>query len=211
MYIPSQFQESRAEVLHALIKSHPLSTLVIFDGTELIANHIPLLLDCARGEHGTLRGHVARSNPVWRQLGSGRDALAVFQGPDAYITPNWYPSKQADGKVVPTWNYVAVHAHGPLRAVEDPAWLLALVTELTSEHESRLSAQWRVADAPVNYIDKMIKGIVGIEMPISRIQGKWKVSQNRPIADRQGVIAGLESQPGDESAAMARLVRERAG
>jgi transcriptional regulator len=211
MYLPKQFEETRPEVLRALVKSHPLSTFVVVAGSEILANHIPLMLDPTQGEHGTLRGHVARSNPVWKHFVAGVEALAIFQGTDCYITPNWYASKKSDGKVVPTWDYTTVHAYGQPRAIEDPVWLLELVTQLTEVHESGSPAPWQVADAPADYIDKMLRSIVGIEMPIRRIQGKWKVSQNRPVGDRLGVVAGLESQPGDESAAMAALVRERAG
>ena len=147
---------------------------------------------------------------MWKHFGAGNEALAIFMGPDSYITPNSYPSKKAQGKVVPTWNYATVHAHGEPRAIEDSEWLLKLVTELTDEHEAGSAAPWRVSDAPADYIQKMLGSIVGIEMPVRRIEGKWKVSQNRPVDDRLGVVAGLESQPGDGSAAMAALVRERA-
>src|ERR1700761_8460599 len=210
MYMPRQFEETRPQVLQSLMKSHPLSTLVVVADGGVVANHIPLMLDPTRGEHGTLRGHVARANPVWKHFGPGTAALAIFQGPDAYVSPNWYPAKKADGRVVPTWDYAIVHAHGEPRAVEDKQWLLQLVTELTDEHEGGTPEAWRVSDAPADYIDKMLGSIVGIELPIRTIQGKWKVSQNRAVADRLGVVAGLESQPGDGSAAMAALVRERA-
>jgi transcriptional regulator len=216
MYMPQQFAETRPEVLHELMKSHPLSTFVVVADGELVANHIPLLLDATRGEHGTLYGHVSRSNPVWRHFGSPVDAIAIFQGPQAYITPNWYPSKQADGKVVPTWDYAVVHAYGQPRVIEDKAWLLAHVTQLTGQHEAGRAAPWHVSDAPTDYIEQMLKGIVGIEMPITRVLGKWKVSQNRKVPDRLGVAAGLEAQAAGqpqaagESAGMAALVRERA-
>jgi len=183
---------------------------VVLGQTELIANHIPLLLDSTQGQHGTLRGHVARSNPVWRNFDSPLEALAVFQGPQAYVSPSWYPSKQADGKVVPTWNYAVVHAYGKPQVMEDPQWLHGHLTRLTAEHESGRSEPWHVADAPEDYIQQMMKGVVGIEMRIDRIQGKWKVSQNRRIADRLGVIAGLEAQDSGSSRVMAALVGERA-
>jgi transcriptional regulator len=209
MYTPQQFMESRPEVLHEMMKSHPLSTFVVFAGTELIANHIPLLLDSTAGQYGTLRGHVARSNPMWRHFGSTVEVLAIFQGPQSYITPSWYPAKQAGGKVVPTWNYAVVHAYGQPKAIEEPDWLHAHVTQLTSEHESQRAEPWHVSDAPRDYVEQMIKGIVGLEMTITRIQGKWKVSQNRAIADRLGVAAGLRAAA--ESEAMATLVTERVG
>jgi transcriptional regulator len=210
MYMPQQFEESRPEVLHELIRSHPFGTLVVATQSELHANHLPFLLDPTRGPYGTLRGHVARANPVWKHLGGPLESIAIFQGAHAYITPNWYPSKKADGKVVPTWNYAAVHAYGQARAIEDRTWLLDLVTQLTVEHESAQAAPWRVADAPAQYIEQMLRAIVGIEMPIARLQGKWKVSQNRVQADRLGVVAGLEAQATEQSRAMAALVRERA-
>jgi transcriptional regulator len=209
MYIPQQFAESRPEVLHELMQSHPLSTFVVFARTELLANHIPLLLDSTRGQYGTLRGHVARSNPVWRHFGSTPEALAIFQGPHSYVTPSWYAAKQADGKVVPTWNYAVVHAYGQPTAVEEPDWLRAHVTQLTSAHESQRAEPWHVADAPRDYVEQMLKGIVGIEMTITRIQGKWKVSQNRQVADRRGVVAGLRARATGQSEAMAALVEER--
>jgi transcriptional regulator len=210
MYVPQQFEESRAAVLHALIGTHPLGALVTAAGGELAANHIPFLIDAGDGRLGTLRAHVSRANPVWKQLGGAVEALVIFQGPQTYITPSWYPSKHADGKAVPTWNYAVVHAYGRPRAIEDPQWLLEHVTRLTRTHESGQALPWEVTDAPREYIDRMIAGIVGIELPISRLQGKWKVSQNRPVADRLGVAAGLESRATDAARAMAALVRERA-
>lgn len=209
MYSPQHFEETRLDVLHDLIRSHPLGTLVILAGTELSANHIPFLIHSDEDGKGTLCGHVSRANPVWRQLGGTVEALAVFQGPQSYITPSWYPSKQTDGRAVPTWNYAVVHAYGSPRPVEDAQWLLQHVTQLTGAHEAGQTAPWQVSDAPKNYIEQMISGIVGIEMPISKLHGKWKVSQNRAHPDRLGVVAGLEAQATDRSRAMARLVMER--
>ena len=211
MYSPQPFDEPRLEVLHALIKSHPLGTFVILADGELCANHMPFLVDPASGGYGTLRGHVSRANPLWRQFDGAVRALAIFQGPESYITPSWYPSKHEDGKAVPTWNYAVVHAYGEPRAVEDRAWLLAHVTQLTAVHEARQALPWQVSDAPREYIEQMIDRIVGVEMPIAKLQGKWKVSQNRKRPDRIGVAAGLESQATDRSRAMADLVIERAG
>lgn len=210
MYLPSQFEETRLDVLHQLVRSHPLGTFVILGDTGLLANHMPFLIDSRHGPCGTLRAHVARSNPVWKQFGKPVEAIVVFQGPDSYITPSWYPSKHADGKAVPTWNYAVVHAYGQPRAIDDPAWLLEHVTQLTTEHESGQALPWKVSDAPQDYRDQMISRIVGIEMPLSKIQGKWKVSQNRPLADRLGVVAGLESRATEQSRAMAELVMQRA-
>jgi transcriptional regulator len=210
MYLPQQFEETRLSVLHDLIRSHPFGTLVILAGNELSANHIPFLVHPNEGDNGKLCGHVARANPVWKQFASGVEALAIFQGPESYITPSWYPSKHADGKAVPTWNYVVVHAYGKARAIEDANWLLEHVTQLTAVHEAGQALPWQVSDAPKDYTDQMISRIVGIEIPISKLQGKWKVNQNRRPADRLGVAAGLESKASDRSRAMAELVMERA-
>ncbi len=210
MYLPSQFEETRLDVLHQLMRSHPLGTFVVLGNGELIANHMPFLIDSRQGPCGTLRAHVARSNPVWKQLGTPVEAIVVFQGPDSYITPSWYPSKHADGRAVPTWNYAVVHAYGQPRAIDDAAWLLEHVTQLTAEHEAGQALPWKVSDAPQDYRDQMISRIVGIEIPLSKIQGKWKVSQNRPLADRLGVAAGLQSRATEESRAMAELVMQRA-
>jgi transcriptional regulator len=210
MYSPPPFDETRLDVLHELIRAHPLGTLVIHDGNALSANHIPFLVRADQGERGTLCGHVARSNPVWKQLGGPVEALVVFQGAESYITPSWYPSKHADGKAVPTWNYAVVHACGTPRAIEDAAWLLDFVTELTNIHEAGQALPWQVTDAPQDFTEQMIDRIVGIEIPIAKLQGKWKVSQNRKFADRLGVAAGLESQANERSRAMAELVMERA-
>jgi transcriptional regulator len=207
MYLPKHFEETRVAVLHELIRTHPLGALVTLGADGLEANHLPFEVDPDPAPLGTLRGHVARANPVWRELSRGADALVIFQGPEAYVSPSWYPSKREGGKVVPTWNYAVVHASGPLRAVDDPAWLRAFVEKLTNRHEAGRATQWRVADAPADYIDKMVTAIVGIELPITRLLGKWKVSQNRPALDREGVVSGLQEQASDASRAMAELVR----
>jgi len=209
MYLPQHFAESRPQLLHELIRSYPFCTLVVLAEGELIANHIPMLLDPDSGPHGTLRGHVSRSNSVWSHL-EGIEALAIFQGPHAYISPNWYPSRQSDGKVVPTWNYAVVHAYGHARAIQDPAWLLENVSRLTVAQEAGQMHPWQVADAPRDYIEQMLRGIVGVELPVSRMQGKWKVSQNRTQADRLGAVAGLQSRSEEQAHAMAALIAERA-
>jgi len=214
MYLPSHFKETRTAVLHELIRSHPLAVLVTLDGTGLVANHIPLEIDPGAGEHGTLRGHVARGNSVWKSYRPEVDAMAIFQGPQGYITPAYYATKAETGEVVPTWNYVTVHAHGPLRVIDDAAWLRAFVEQLTDRHEARRElpaggAPWKVSDAPASYIDKLVKAIVGVEIPIARIEGKWKVSQNRPAEDRAGVIAGLTQGSDPVQHAMAELLRAR--
>lgn len=211
MYLPKHFEETRVEVLHGLVRAHPLGALVTLGAGGLEANHIPFEIDPDPAPFGTLRGHVARANPVWRELSRGTDALAIFQGAATYVSPSWYPTKQEGGKVVPTWNYAVVHAYGPLRAVDDPAWLRAFVERLTSRHESGRTAPWHVTDAPADYVDKMVTAIVGIELPVTRLLGKWKTSQNRPARDRAGVVAGLEQDGGDAARAMAALVRETGG
>jgi len=211
MYLPKHFEETRVEVLHGLVRAHPLGALVTLGADGLEANHIPFEIDSDPAPFGTLRGHVARANPVWRELSRGADALAIFQGAATYVSPSWYPTKQEGGKVVPTWNYAVVHAYGPLRAVDDPAWLRAFVERLTNRHESGRTAPWHVTDAPADYVDKMVTAIVGIELPVTRLLGKWKTSQNRPARDRAGVVAGLEQDGGDAARAMAALVRETGG
>jgi transcriptional regulator len=206
MYIPKHFEESRIEVLHQLIRAHPMAALVTLTSDGLDANHIPLEIDPEPAPFGTLRGHVARANPLWRDPGS--QALAIFQGPNTYISPSWYVTKQETGKVVPTWNYAVVHAHGCLRAVDDKNWLRAFVERLTNRHESGRRNPWKVTDAPADYIDGLLDTIVGLEMPITRLVGKWKVSQNRPERDREAVAGVLQQEGTDVTTAMATLVTE---
>ena len=209
MYIPQHFEERDLAVLHALIRAHPLGTWVTQVNDRLEVNHLPFVLDETRGQFGTLVGHVSRANAVWKAASSGVESVVVFQGPQRYITPSWYPAKHEHGRVVPTWNYAVVHAHGIPRAVEDRAWLLRHVAELTSVHESGRDAPWHVSDAPAEFIEGLVKGIVGIEIPIARLVGKWKVSQNRSVPDRLGVAEGLEAAGDTESHQMAQLVHER--
>jgi len=187
------------------VRAHPLGTWVTQDNGDLVINHIPFLLEETADGPGVLRGHVARTNPVWRAL-SGSTSIAVFQGPQAYITPSWYAAKREHRKVVPTWNYAVVHAHGVPRAIEERDWLLGLVSRLTDTHESRETAPWKVADAPADYVESMLRAIVGIEVPIAKLTGKWKVSQNRSAADRAGTAAGLALRGDEASIAMAALV-----
>jgi transcriptional regulator len=209
MYIPEHFEERDVVVLHALVRSHPLGTWVTEVGKRLVVNHIPFILDSTRGPLGTLLGHVARANAVWKAAPSQIESVVVFQGPQAYITPSWYPTKQEHGKVVPTWNYAVVHAYGTPRVIDEPEWLRQHVVELTGVHETGRETPWRVSDAPSTYIDAMLRAIVGLEIPIASLIGKWKASQNRSVPDRLGVIAGLKEGADSESQQMARLVRER--
>lgn len=200
-----QFQVTDAATLQALVRTQPLTTLVIAHEGALHANHIPLYLDPDRGAHGTLIGHVARANSVWPLL--PQQAVAVFHGPQAYVSPSWYPSKAIDGKQVPTWNYAAVHAHGTLCAVDDPVRLRAILHTLSERHEAHRAAPWRLDDAPPDYIDKLLRAIVGIELPVDRWEGIWKVSQNRTDTDRAGVVHGLMAEGTPATADMAALVR----
>ena len=206
MYLPKHFEETRVDVLHELIRAHPLAALVTLTAGGLDANHIPFEIDPDPAPFGTLRGHVARANPVCRDFSPGVDALVIFQGPGTYVSPSWYPSKQDGGKVVPTWNYAVVHAYGPLRVIDDARWLRGFVERLTNRFEAGRAAPWKVTDAPADYIEKMVTAIVGIEVPVARLAGKWKVSQNRPARDREGVVAGLQAQGTEASKAMAELV-----
>lgn len=190
MYLPEHFAVDDRVAMGALIDAHPLAALVTADADGLDANHVPLVFDPDAGPHGVLRGHVARANPMWRTLQGHPHVLAIFRGPQHYVSPAWYPSKQVDPRVVPTWNYAVVHAHGSAHAIEDREWLRSLVTSLTERHEREHATPWHVTDAPPEFIDKMLAGIVGIEIEVTRWVGKWKASQNRSAADQQGVTAG---------------------
>jgi transcriptional regulator len=203
MYLPNRFAETRLDVLHALIGQHPLGTLVTHGPDGLAADHIPFEIGAPTeaAPFGVLRAHVARANPLWRLAGT--QVLTIFQGPSAYISASLFAEKAVSGKVVPTWNYATVHAAGALRAIEDPAWLLDFVTRLTDHHEAPRAAPWAVADAPAPYIDAMLKAIVGIEIPIARLDGKWKINQDETAADRVQIAAALGNQ------AIGKLMRTR--
>jgi transcriptional regulator len=198
MYNPPLFKEDRIEVLHDAIRRAGLVTLVTQTADGLIASHAPMLLDPEPAPDGTLIGHLARPNPQAR--GAIGEGLAIFQGPDAYITPSWYATKRQNGKVVPTWNYVAIHAYGAVEFFSDPERLRDVVTRLTERQEAGRPQPWAVTDAPADFIDGMLKGIVGFAMPIARLEGKWKMSQNRAAEDRAGVISGLEAEQRPEVA-----------
>lgn len=206
MYVPRHFEETDPTILQALIAAHPLGTWVTHTDGELNANHIPFMLDPHRGELGTLVAHVARANPVWSSLSAGVESLVIFQGGDAYISPSFYASKQVSGKVVPTWNYAVVHARGVARVVDDPAWLLRQLTSLTDIHESGMAAPWKVSDAPAGFVEGLLAAIVGIEIPLTALTGKWKVSQNRSVPDQLGIVAGLRNQNDTSSHDMAAEV-----
>jgi len=207
MYNPTHFQETRTEPLHALVRDCPLGLLVTqSDGGGLEANSIPFLLDVDPDGRTVLRAHVARANPVWREARQDVDSLVVFQGPQAYVSPNWYPSKAEHGKAVPTWDYIVVQARGRLAVHDDAAWLRRLVDRLTHRHEASRPQPWALGDAPADYQQAMLRGIVGIEIPVDSLEGKWKVSQNRSAADRAGVAQGLREQTDAGSLAMAAAV-----
>lgn len=207
MYIPSHFEESRIDILYDLIRTHPLATLVTMSAGGINANHIPLHLSVEPGGKNILRGHVARANPIWSDLVGNVEALAIFHGPNTYISPSWYPAKQEHGKAVPTWNYTAVHAYGTLRIIDNPAWLRSQLEMLTAQHEAAFDTPWRIDDAPPEFIDRMLGAIVGIEIAITKLSGKWKVSQNQPAANREGVIQGLQGNGSDHAIDMAALVK----
>ncbi|WP_395824198.1 FMN-binding negative transcriptional regulator [Collimonas sp.] len=206
MYIPKQFDEPRVEVLHALMRARPLSALVTLASGGINANHIPLMLSAEPSPFGTLHGHVARANPLWNDFQAEVEVLAIFKGPDAYITPSWYATKAETGKVVPTWNYAVAHAYGVLRIIDDATWLRTHLTALTAHNEGGFPSPWQVSDAPHDFTEKLMGAIVGIEIVISRLSGKWKVSQNQLAQNQAGVIEGLRALGGDERCAMAALV-----
>ncbi|WP_158813798.1 FMN-binding negative transcriptional regulator [Methylocapsa sp. S129] len=210
MYQPLLHRQEHLEAQHALIRSHPLGLLISHGAHGLEANSIPFLIDAQASRFGTLQAHMARANGQWRNLSEASDVLVIFQGADHYITPAWYETKRETGKVVPTWNYVMVQARGRPRVIDDAAWLRVQIEALTNRHESARSAPWAVGDAPEAFIDMQIKAIIGVEIEITDIAGKWKVSQNRPAADRVGVVAGLEELGDEASRTMASIVRETA-
>lgn len=205
MYTPPAFRDEDLPSIHATIRASRLATLVTGTANGLVGTPLPLMVDPAEGEYGTLYGHVAKANEQWRLPPTG-DALAVFMGPDAYVTPSWYASKREHGKVVPTWNYVAIHAYGPAEFFEEADRLLAVVTRLTEHHEAKRAEQWAVSDAPAPFIASQLKGIVGLRMPITRLEGKRKLSQNRGANDRSGVAAGLGESTDPADLAMAALI-----
>ena len=212
MYRPSMFDELRPEVLHALIGDHPLGLLVrsgAGSGAAPQADVIPWLIEPGPTPAGTLVGHVARANPLWQEA-AGREVLVVFQGPQGYVSPGWYASKAEHGKVVPTWNYAMVQARGVLQAHEDPAAVLDIVTRLTERHESGRNLPWKVSDAPAGFVDTLLRAIVGVRIPLDSLVGKFKLSQNRPAADREGVCRGLQADGGDERHALADWVARAA-
>lgn len=209
MYEPSHFKVEDRDALHGVIRACPLGQLVTAGAGGLMANPVPFILHPDLGAHGILRAHLARPNPQWREIGEGADVLVVFQGVDHYITPSWYASKQEHGKVVPTWNYVTVQAKGRARAIEDMDWLAAQLQSLTDANEGPRAEPWAVSDAPEKFVAAQMRGIVGIEIEITELVGKFKLSQNRQDADKRGVFNGLAAIPESDAQAMAKLVEER--
>lgn len=209
MYLPPCHRLDDRAALFDLIDAHPLGTWVCRSAEGLIANHIPFVLDRGAGPNGTLLGHVARANTVWHTWDAAATSVVTFLGPQAYITPGWYPGKAEHGRVVPTWNYAAAHVHGVARVIEDGERLLDLLDRLTRAQEAGRPAPWRVADAPAGFIQRLMRGIVGIEIPIDQIEGRLKASQDEAPADRQGSVDGLRARGNGADHAMADLV-ERA-
>jgi transcriptional regulator len=208
MYIPRANKEDRIPVLHKLMEDQPFASLITMGSSGLFASHIPMVLE-QNGAKGRLKGHISRANTQWRDYSPSVEALAIFSGPQHDISPSWYSEKQETGKVVPTWNYVVVHAYGYLKVIEDGEWLMAHLANLTNIHEAGSPVPWKVGDAPAEYVASQVKGIVGLEMTIERLEGKWKVSQNRSEQDRSGVATGLAELNTTESLAMKALVEER--
>jgi transcriptional regulator len=206
MYLPTQFKEGSVPAMHAAMRAARIGTLVTMGEDGMEASHVPMLVDPEPAPYGTLRGHVSKGNPQWRRTQAEMPALAMFLGPNAYITPAWYETKRQTGKVVPTWNYVAVHAYGTVEFFEDPERLLDIVTRLTRTHESGRTEPWAVTDAPADFIRAQLKGIVGFALPITRLEGKWKMSQNRPAEDRAGVVEGLRREGGMAEKVVADIV-----
>jgi len=194
MYLPAHFEETRAEALHGLIAAHPLGALVTHGPTGLDANHLPFEFDPATGAHGTLRAHVARANPLWREIREQEDVLVIFQGATGYISPNWYPSKHEAHRQVPTWNYEAVHAHGVLTVRDDEPFVRGLVARLTRRHEANEPKPWKMGDSEPEFIDGMLRNIVGIEIAVTSLVGKSKLSQNKEARDIRGAAVALKAR-----------------
>jgi len=215
MFQPPIFREERVDVLQQMIQAHPFATLITVQQGQIVADHIPLLIDPnlstqgTQGSLGTLRGHIARGNPIARKLDQTIELLVTFNGPHHYITPSWYQSKKEHGKVVPTYNYIVVHARGKIKLHQDSNWLLEHLNELTNRHEKGRQDPWAISDAPEDFIANQLRGITGIEIEITSLQGTWKVSQNKTAADNNGVCSGLKSQSGQAAHAMAVCVDAR--
>lgn len=209
MYIPAPNREDNVSELQRFIRANPLCTLVTLNGKRLVASHIPVMLHESASRFGVLRGHLARGNSQWRDCDTDVEALAIFTGPQHFISASWYPGTRTHGEEVPTWNYVAVHAYGSLRTIEYPNWLLDHLTTLVDENEQIVETPWSVSDAPPEFIASQMRSIVGVEIDVSRVEGKWKASQNRNDEDAAGVVAGLSSLGTAASEVMSELIRKR--
>jgi transcriptional regulator len=208
MYLPDHFRVEDVPEMHTLMRTRPLAALVSAGAAGLYATHLPTVLK-DDAPYGVIECHLSRANPHWRDLAECNEALMIFQGPEGYITPNWYPSKAANGKVVPTWNYAVVHAYGRPEVMKEKDWLLRHVTELTAQQESSEAQPWAVSDAPDTYVDVMLRGIVGFRFAITRLEGKWKMSQNREMQDQHGVVKGLGSRTIGDDIEMAEIISRR--
>jgi transcriptional regulator len=206
MYVPAINAQYDPEVLYAFMTAHPFAILVTASAEGVVATHLPLVLDRTTGAHGTLEGHLARANPQSRQMSTGMEALVIFPGPNAYISPTWYPSKAEHGKVVPTWNYIAIHAYGELRIRDDPGFLRAHLDRLSAQHESSRRQPWAPSDAPPAFIEQQQRAIVAFQLVLSRLEGKWKMSQNRSDRDIDGVVTGLAMSPEPADRAVSEIV-----
>jgi len=209
MFQPAIFQEDRLDIMQDLMRVHSFATLVSSATGELSADHVPLVLHDEESEMGVLRGHVAIGNPLFKQTDGAIDVLTIFQGPQTYITPSWYASKQEHGKVVPTWNYVVVHVRGTLTFQRDEAWLMRHLHDLTQQHESHRPDPWAVSDAPDDFVKRQLRGLIGFEIEIKNMDGTWKVSQNKNDADKAGVTSGLSKEPSSQAGEISKLVAER--
>lgn len=194
--------------MHGLIQARPLATIVTLSTNGIEANHVPLHLSPGEGQYGTLRGHIARSNSMLCEMIQDLDALAVFHGPDSYISPSWYPTKKEHGRAVPTWNYAVVHAYGPLRIIDNAAWLFDHLQTLTTQHETGFDEPWKISDAPSDFTEKLLGAITGIEITITRLNGKWKASQNQPPTNQAGIVEGLNEREGARELEMADLITQ---
>ncbi len=209
MYVPKHFKEDSLPVLHNFIRDIGFGTLVTMNEVEIEASHLPMLLDESKGSNGTLYGHMARANQQWQRAKPDAQALAIFVGPNSYISPAWYPSKRQTGKVVPTWNYIAIHAYGCIAFYDDASELREHVGKLTELHEHSQTAPWSITDAPPDYIETMLKGIVGFRLTLTRLEGKWKLSQNRTPTDMAGVQDALTAAGGEDQRILAGMMRAR--
>lgn len=208
MYIPAHFSENRPEELHRIINEHPLGALVTHTSQGLDANHIPFEFDAGKGPHGTLQAHIARNNPL-KDIADDAEVMVIFRSVDAYISPNWYPSKHETHRQVPTWNYEVVHAHGRIRIIDDEKFIRGVVARLTRKHEASEPRPWKMGDAPLYYMDQMVRMIVGLEIEVTRLEGKRKLSQNREARDIAGAINALSEKNREDIASQMKAVAKK--